>query len=118
MDSVLAVDTDYRGDRNSDHVRITNMNDDKPETNKSVIFIVVFAIAICAVIGVLTLSYCLVAGKELNQTLLTLYSALVTGLFGYLSGVLSKTSPTATTSQVTVQDQPTLVPPTPEPKQP
>ena len=89
--------------------------DDKPRTNQGAIFVVICTIAFCAVIGVSTLSYCLIYGIEPNQTLLTVYSSLVIGLFGYLSGVLSKTSPTEATKSAPPTPPPADIPPIPPP---
>lgn len=92
--------------------------DDKPQTNRGVIFIVVCSIAICAILGVVTLSYALTTGKELNQVLLTAYVGMITGLLGVLGGMLSKTSASETTTAkpaaVTIQQPVTDPVPTKE----
>jgi len=72
---------------------------EKPQTNKAIIVIVVLALAINGTIGVSTLSYCLIAGREMNVALLTAFVAIINFIFGAVSGMLVKTSPTESTRQ-------------------
>lgn len=86
------------------------MNDDPPQTNKGVIFVVVFTICINATIGVITLAYGLLFHSgELNSALLTAFVGLVTGALGVVGGMLSKTSPSEATKQVAVETKPVVV---------
>ncbi len=85
------------------------MNDDKPDTNKNVIFLVVITLAINATVGLVALAYCLVFKIQPDQVLLTAFVSITTGLLGVLGGMLTKTSPTETTKQIAVQNQPTVV---------
>jgi hypothetical protein len=74
-----------------------NNETEKPQTNKAIIVIVVLALAVNGTIGVGTLSYCLIMGRELNVALLTAFVAIINFIFGAISGMLVKTSPTETT---------------------
>jgi len=85
------------------------MNDDKPETNKSVILIVISTLALNSTIGVATLAYCLSSGRDLKEGILTAFVGIVTGCLGWIGGTLSKTSPSETTKQLTVQSQPVVL---------
>ena len=88
------------------------MNDDPPkvETNKNIITIVVFTLAVNATIGVTTIGYCLVMGKTPDGVIFTAFVGMINYILGAISGMLVKTSPTETTKQVTVADQPVIVP--------
>jgi len=81
----------------------------KPDTNKSVIILVVLTLAFNATVGMCALGYCLVFKIEPNVTLLSIFVNIVTFLFGAVAGMLVKTSPTETTKQ------PLPNPPTPQP---
>ncbi len=81
---------------------------DSPETNKNVIFLVVLTVAVCTVIGVCTFAYCMIFNVKPDGVIVTAFSSIITGCLGYLAGVLSKTSPTQTTKNITVSDQPTI----------
>ena len=72
---------------------------DKPETNKGVIFVIVSTLAVNATIGMATLAYCLVSNTEPNAALLTAFVAIVNFVLGAISGMLVKTSPTEATKQ-------------------
>ena len=85
---------------------------DKPETNKTVIFLVVLTLAVNATIVVATLAYCLATGRELNAALLTAFVGVGNYVLGAISGMLVKTSPTEATKATPVQstsDNPTPV---------
>jgi hypothetical protein len=73
--------------------------DDKPQTNKGVIVIVILTVAICTLTGVLTFAYCMAFKVNPDGVIVTAFSSIVTACLGYLAGVLSKTSPTETTKQ-------------------
>ena len=75
------------------------MNETKPETNKSIVFIVALTLAMNATIGMCTLAYCLITQRELNVALFTAFVAIVNYIFGVISGMLLKTSPTASASE-------------------
>jgi len=72
--------------------------DEPPTTNKGIIAIVIITLAINATIGLCILGYCLLFQVKPDQVLLTAFVAMVNYLLGVISGVLSKTSPTATTT--------------------
>ena len=74
------------------------MNEEKTDTNKGAIYIVLITLAINATIGVFTLAACLYLNRELNQGLMTAFVGIVTGLLGVIGGMLVKTSPTPTTA--------------------
>ena len=84
--------------------------DTNPDTNKGVIFVVVSTLAFNATVGLSALSYCLVFKVQPDQVLLTAFVSITTGLLGVLGGMLTKTSPTETTKQVSVSNQPVVVP--------
>jgi len=84
--------------------------DTNPDTNKGVIFVVVSTLAFNATVGLSALSYCLVFKVQPDQVLLTAFVSITTGLLGVLGGMLTKTSPTETTKQVSVTNQPVVVP--------
>lgn len=65
-------------------------------TSLRIITIVVCGIAIDATIGLITLSYCLIAGIKPDPTLITAYVGMTGGLFGALSGLLVNTRTTHT----------------------
>jgi hypothetical protein len=65
-------------------------------TSLRIITIVVCGIAIDATIGILTLSYCLIAKIEPDPTLITAYVGVTSGLFGALTGLLVNTRTTHT----------------------
>lgn len=69
----------------------------KPESNQAVIKIVVFTLAVNGTIGVGTLAYSLVSGRELNAALLTAFVGIINYILGGISGMLIKTSPTSST---------------------
>lgn len=71
--------------------------DGKPESNQRVILIVVLTLAINGTIGVSTLAYGLVSGRELNAALLTAFVGIINYILGGISGMLIKTSPTSST---------------------
>jgi uncharacterized membrane protein YfbV (UPF0208 family) len=71
-------------------------DDKKPESNQKVIMFVVFCLCFNATVGVGTLSYCLVTGKEVNVALFTAFVAIVNYVLGVISGMLAKTSATPT----------------------
>ena len=72
---------------------------DKPETNKWMIFLIILTLAVNATIGVGTLAYCLISQTEPNAALLTAFVAIVNFVLGAISGMLVKTSPTEATKQ-------------------
>ena len=72
---------------------------DKPETNKGVILVIVLTLAVNATIGMATLAYCLISQTEPNAALLTAFVAIVNFVLGAISGMLVKTSPTEATKQ-------------------
>jgi hypothetical protein len=80
----------------------------QPDTNKGVIFVVVCTLAVNATVGLTALSYCLVFKVMPDQVLLTAFVSITTGLLGVLGGMLTKTSPTETTKQVSVSNQPVV----------
>lgn len=83
--------------------------EEQPQTNKSVIFLVVLTLAINATIGLCALEYCLVTKIQPDQVLLTAFISIITGLLGVLGGMLVKTSPTESIKQ------PLPNPPSPSP---
>jgi hypothetical protein len=82
--------------------------DTPPQSNKSVIFLVICTIAICTFVGVCTFAYCMIFDKKPDGVIVTAFSSIVTGCLGYLAGVLSKTSPTETTKHVDVSNAPVI----------
>ena len=93
---------------------------DKPETNKNVILMVVFTLAVNATIVVATLAFCLTTGRELNQALLTAFVGVGNYVLGAISGMLVKTAPTESTRQPLPNPPPAAPPPagnTPTPVQ-
>lgn len=68
------------------------------ESNSGVIKIVVLALALDAALGVAALAWCLVTGAKADPTLLTSFVGLTGTLLGYLGGILSRTTPTTSTS--------------------
>jgi hypothetical protein len=72
----------------------------QPDTNKGVIFVVVCTLAVNATVGLTALSYCLVFKVMPDQVLLTAFVSITTGLLGVMGGMLTKTSPTQSTSAV------------------
>ena len=56
--------------------------------------------------GMLVLGYCLVFKVEPNTTLLTAFVGMVNYILGAVSGMLVKTSPTATTSNAPIPPPP------------
>lgn len=75
------------------------MNEEKPSTNKGVIFVVACTLAFNATLGMGVLGYCLVFKVEPNVALLTTFVGIVNFLFGAIAGMLVKTSPTEATKQ-------------------
>jgi len=69
-----------------------------PTTNKGIIALVIVTLSVNATIGLCILGYCLLFQVKPDQVLLTAFVAMVNYLLGVISGVLSKTSPTATTT--------------------
>jgi len=84
--------------------------DTKPDTNKSIITWVVVTLATNATIGVSTLSFVLITGNKPDPVIFTAFVAIVNYILGVLSGMLAKTAPTETTKQVSVSNQPVVVP--------
>ena len=82
--------------------------DDKPQSNKNIIFIVILTVACCTIIGVCTFAYCMIFDKKPDGVIVTAFSSIVTACLGYLAGVLSKTSPTEMTKHVDIGTGPTL----------
>lgn len=76
----------------------------EPKTNSVTITIVIVALAINATIALSCLGFCLVRGISADQVLLTAFIGLAGTLFGYLAGVLGRTTPTSATSPSTTQD--------------
>jgi hypothetical protein len=70
---------------------------DKPESNKHIILLVALTLCVNATMGVGTLSYCLINNKELNVAVFTAFVGIVNYILGVVSGMLLKTSATATT---------------------
>lgn len=70
---------------------------EKPESNKNIISLVVFTLALNATIGFSTLAYCIVTKTQPDPVLLTGFVAIVNYILGVLSGMLIKSSPTAST---------------------
>jgi hypothetical protein len=62
-----------------------------PTTNLRIITIVVTAIAIDALLGLATLSYCMIVSLKPDPTLITAYVGLTSGLSGALTGLLVNT---------------------------
>lgn len=79
------------------------------QTNKGIISIVIVTLSINATIGLCILGYCLLFNFKPDQILLTAFVAMVNYLLGVISGVLSKTSPTEATKQVSVETKPVVV---------
>lgn len=96
-----------------------NGNDDKPQSNKNIIFIVILTVASCTIIGVSTFAYCMIANVKPDGVIVTSFASIVTACLGYMAGVLSKTSPTEMTKHVdvstaaTITDATNTPPPTP-----
>ncbi len=80
---------------------------EKQESNKSVITIVVMTLAVNATIGVSSLAFCLISGRDLNTALLTAFVGIVNYVLGAVSGMLVKTAPTNSTSTSGTTDNPT-----------
>jgi hypothetical protein len=86
--------------------------DEKPADNKSVLTVVISALALNGTIGIITLAYCLIRGGELNAVLLSAFVGIVNYILGVLSGMFIKSSPTAITnspekpSEVKITNQP------------
>ncbi len=95
----------------------------QPDTNKSIIFVVIAALAFNATLGLSSLTWCLVMKVEPNQVLLTAVMNITSGLLGVIGGMLTKTAPTqssaiplAIPSQVHVTNKPDDPVPTTETK--
>ncbi len=84
---------------------MANGNDQQPQTNQTVIQIVVVALALLAMIGIGSLGYCLVSSTKPDATLLTAFVGLTASLVGYLGGILSRTTPTSSTQDVKVTNE-------------
>lgn len=82
--------------------------DDKPESNKNIIFIVILTVACCTIIGVATFAYCMIFDKKPEGIIISAFGPIVTACLGYLAGVLSKTSPTEMTKHVDVSTATTI----------
>jgi uncharacterized membrane protein len=90
--------------------------DDKPQSNRNIIFIVILTVACCTIIGVTTFAYCMIFNVKPDGVIVTSFASIVTACLGYMAGVLSKTSPTETTKHVDVTNAPTITEsPTPQP---
>lgn len=72
--------------------------DGRPQTNSHIITIVVVGLVGNATIGVCTLAYCLITEKKLDSTLFIAFVGIVNYILGVVSGMLVKSSPTATSS--------------------
>ncbi len=70
------------------------MNFTIPATSITIIKIVVSAIAICAIVTVVTLSICMMRGVRADPTLITAYVGITTGSLGALTGLLANTRST------------------------
>ena len=68
--------------------------------------IVVITLALNATIGLSTLAYCLVSEIKPEQVLLTAFISIITGVIGWIGGMLVKSSPTSTTMMATVPTMP------------
>ena len=86
------------------------------QSNQLVITIIVIAVAVNATVAVAALAWCLINKINPEAVLLTAFVGLTGTLFGYLGGMLSRTTPTASTrdaattqlkpsGQVTVPEQ-------------
>jgi len=64
----------------------------KNDSNQGVIKTVIMAICVMGGICVLTLSWCLATGVEIEQSTGMAYFGVTNALIGYLAGVLSKTT--------------------------
>lgn len=80
--------------------------DGKPQSNESMIKMVVFAVALDATVGVIVLGWCLLSGIKPDPTLLTAYVGLTGTLSGYLGGMLTKTTPTQSTIEKPTEPKP------------
>ncbi len=74
------------------------------------IYVIILTVAFMAILCVATVCWMAYQGKDASQGL----NLLTGGLVGSLTSMLVKTSPTQATTQVAVQDQPTVVPADPE----
>lgn len=85
-----------------------NTSDGQP-TNQTVIQTVVTTIAVNATIATAALGWCLINKIQPEAVLLTAFVGLAGTLFGYLGGMLSRTTPTSSsptpTGTVTVPQQ-------------
>lgn len=103
------------------------MNGDTPQSNKSIIFIVILTVAGCTVIGVATFALCMLLGliiaifhvvnhhelppmQDLQPAVIVVsaFGSIITACLGYLAGVLSRTTPTEMTKHVEMTTGPTL----------
>jgi uncharacterized membrane protein YeaQ/YmgE (transglycosylase-associated protein family) len=80
----------------------------QPQNNKNIIFLVVLTLAVAALIGITTFAYCMVFGVKPDGVIITAFAGIVGSCFGYLAGILSKTSPTETTKHVDVSNAPVI----------
>lgn len=83
--------------------------DSAPATNKGVIFVVISTLSFNATVGLSALAYCLIFKVEPEKVLLTAFISIITGLLGMIGGMLTKTAPTETTKQISVENKPTVV---------
>jgi len=82
----------------------------QPQTHPKIIFLVIGSIALLSLICVSTLSYCLIEHKEYDQTLLTAFVGISTGLLGALSGLLvnTRTAPPSNATSSITEEQKTV----------
>jgi hypothetical protein len=87
-----------------------------PATSKGIIKIVVWTLAVVAIMTILTLSICVIMGAKPDPTLLTAYVGIATGSLAGITGLLANTRTTPGTDA----DMPkgTLTPDAPEPPTP
>lgn len=68
-------------------------------TSPKIIAVVVVSIAMLALVGVCTLSWCIIMEKQPDPVLLTAYVGITTGIVGTLSGMLISTKSNSTTAE-------------------
>lgn len=90
--------------------------DPPPQTNKSIITIVILTLAVCTVIGMCTYAYCMIFAIHTDAVVSGVFGPILGACLGYLAGVLSKTSPTETTKHVDVSTQPIVTDATVKPE--
>ncbi len=86
------------------------------DTNHGIIRVVVLSIAIMAGICICALSWCLVTGREMEQSTGMAYFGVTNALIGYLAGCLSKTTatPTGPTDAKIVNEKSDPIPTSPQ----